>query len=1008
MLNEEFIQDFVDEAASGTESIETNLVSISEKPGDPEEINSVFRAVHSIKGTAGFFGLKKIVELAHAMENVLGEARSGKLELTGEIIDLLLTANDCLKSMVENVAESDSTEISQFTSKLTLIAQHKPVDMSLIQSSESNDQENNQLASPVQVQPEEQARWKRRESILEGIKHGHKLFKVSLRMYEDLDKNGINPVQFFKKIESIGNIVDSYTDISEIKALDECSGEECFAGQMLTNFLFTTVLEKSLLPMALEIPEEQIKEIDTNIEDEELSAILEEKVRIVPSKPVEEHLDVTDKPEPQEDNAKKGNQIKVEDSIRVHISLLNDLMNLTSEMVLGRNQLLRSMETHRKNIPGMEPILQNIDRITTELQGKIMQTRMQPIANVFNKFPRIIRDLSKKLEKEIQLQLEGTDVELDKSIIEALGDPMTHLVRNAIDHGIEMPRVRESAGKPKIGSVSLKAYHEAGYVNIDIIDDGAGIDSEKIKKKALEKGIVSTSEIYAMGENEILQLLFRPGFSTAEKVTDISGRGVGMDVVKTNIEKLGGTVEIHTVLGKGTTFRLILPLTLAIIPSLIVEVNKNKFALPQVNLLEMVRIKDGDATKKIEYINNAEVLRLRGKLLPIVHLSQVLGIESTVVSSSTVTRVLVLKTGSKKFGLVVDAIHDEEEILVKPLPKHLKNCDCYSGVTILGDGKIAMILEAEGIAAKANLKFTEESIENLDKEVMAKETAMREQQKLLIFQCSGPEMFAIDLSLVSRVDKVKVENIEKIGNKEYIKFRGDSLRIVRPEDYLPVNRQDIENQEMFVIIPKLVTHPIGLLVNKIQDTLETTIILNDQDIKAKGLFGSAILNDRIVLFINIYELFEQAAPEHYGNYRDDSGHTLKEEENGEHEKTVVLLVEDTPFFNRMEKDYLEWAGYEVYAANNGAEALGLLKQKHIDIVVSDIQMPIMDGYELIRKIREDKQLAHLPVIAVTSMTGDANRKNGLKAGFDFYEYKLDKVKLLEKVKMALEQRRNVG
>jgi len=409
---------------------------------------------------------------------------------------------------------------------------------------------------------------------------------------------------------------------------------------------------------------------------------------------------------PHDGERQKGPALVSEDTIRVNVSLLNNLLNMSSEMVLARNQLFRTMERHKKEIPGIEPIFQNINHITTNLQEKIMQTRMQPVSNVFSKFPRIARDLAKKLEKDILLELEGTEVELDKSIIESLGDPLTHLVRNAVDHGLEQPEERIRSQKPRTGTIKLKAYHESGYVNIDVVDDGKGINTGVIRQKAFDKGFIQKADLSAMGDQESLQLLFRPGFSTADAVTDISGRGVGMDVVKTNIEKLGGKIEIFTELGKGTTFRLLLPLTLAIIPSLIVEVEDQKFALPQVNVQEIVRIKAGDASRKIEFINNAEVLRLRGKLLPIVRLADVLGLARTYVDPETkerradkrtrltdvrrnsmplppdkretrpvgdhrgygltnIVRILVIKIGARRLGLSVDSILGSEDEVYK-------------------------------------------------------------------------------------------------------------------------------------------------------------------------------------------------------------------------------------------------------------------------------------------------------------------------------------------------------
>ncbi|MFZ5986438.1 MAG: hybrid sensor histidine kinase/response regulator [Bacillota bacterium] len=983
LQNQEFIQEFVDEARTHVDNVEAGLIKIDDSEADNETINNLFRAVHSIKGTAGFFGLKNIVELSHSMENVLGELRNQSLSISRHIVDALLEANDCLKSMIEDVNNSENTDIRSYSIKLLKILERNEEDNKAankskdITSSSSDDKKGEMFNSEANL-------------LNEGIRHGHKLYKIQLSLREDLDGNNITPIQFFKNIQSIGNIIESYTDIQNIDSLDECLNTD-----IVFTFLFTTVLEKKLLPLAINVPEERILEIDINTDIGEFSKLVRDNSLPARSK---EPDNLTDE-EAKDIQRKNSQSMVLEDTIRVNVSLLNALLNLASEMVLGRNQLLRVLEEHRKKIPGIDHILQNIDHITTELQEKIMQTRMQPVANVFNKFPRIIRDLSNKMGKEIELKLEGVEVELDKSIIEALGDPLTHLVRNAADHGLETPDKRELLGKPRTGTIELKAYHEGGYVNIDIKDNGAGINVEKLREKAVERGIISRADTETMGEQESLQLIFKPGFSTAEKVTDVSGRGVGMDVVKTNIEKLGGSIEIFTKVGEGTTIRLMLPLTLAIIPSLIVEVEGQKFALPQVNLQEIVRIKPDDKVRRIEFLHNSEVLRLRGKLLPIVHLSDVLGIEGASVHTpnhaSNVIRVLVLKIGSKRFGIAVDSIHESEEILVKPLPKFVKDCRCYSGVTIMGDGKTAMILDVEGIIEKAGLKFTETETENTKRGLEVSDEDTREQQSLLLFKCSGTETFAIDLPMVSRVEEIDSNLIEKIGDKEYIKFRGDTLRVIRPENYLPASSVDSNAKKLYVIIPKLVKYPIGIIIEKIYDTVQTSVKLKQDDLKAKGIIGSTIINNRIVLLINIYELFESADPDHY---RVDENKRIGE-------KRTVLVAEDTPLFQRLEKDYLETAGFNVLMAPNGKEALQILQEKEVDLVISDIQMPEMDGLELIKKIREDKKLRSLPVIAVTSMAGDLQKKAGLDAGFDFYEFKLDRDKLLEKLELALKKRR---
>ena len=1023
LQNLEFIQGFVEEAKVHVEVVESELLKMDVSSVDTESINNIFRAVHSMKGTAGFFNLSKIVELSHSMENIFGEFRSGSKRIAGGMIDLLLSANDCLKAMVDDVVNSEDVDISNHIRRLAGIFSQEE-EQRVGEETDSGAVNADDAGDNVQITAAQ------REKAIHDIKHGSSLYRIQRRLNGDFIIMGADPVQFAGKIKSIGSIIACHADIGDILAEDD-SGDE----DIILTFLFTTVLEKDLLADALNIDASYIRQQKLDVHETTTAGKGGEPPAARNGTASPEHGGPAETMNAKESNAEKNPSITVEDSIRVHVTLLNNLLNLASEMVLGRNQLMRAMEDHRKSISGIDPILQNLDHITTDLQEKIMQTRMQPIANVFNKFPRIIRELSKKLEKEIDLRLEGTDVELDKSIIEALGDPLTHLIRNAADHGLETPAERESAGKPRTGAIVMKAYHEGGYVNIDIIDDGKGINVERVREKALEKGLISKADAVSIGELEILRLLFQPGFSTAEKVTDVSGRGVGMDVVKTNIEKLGGTIEIFTASGKGSTFRLLLPLTLAIIPSLIVEVENQKFALPQVNLQEIVRIKPGDNSRKVEYVNNAEVVRLRGRLLPIVHLADVLGLKRTFIDPSTgdrtperrktlidhrrtadaglktldgigvnesrspipsnIVRILVIKIGSRKLGIAVNTIHGSEEILVKPLPVHIKDCKCYSGVTILGDGKTVMILDPGGIIEKANLRFTDGNDEKKLVDLADENEKMREQQNLLVFKCSGPEVLAIDLSMVSRVEEISADEIEAIGAKEYIKFRGDTLRVIRPEDFLPISKQKTKKDKMYVIIPKLVKRKMGILIEKIHDTLQTTISLKQDDTVAKGFIGSTILNNRIVLLVNIYELFEKVDPKLY-KFKStiEKGKTL-----------TILLAEDTPFFQKLERSYLEDAGFNVIAAQDGKEALQLLQTNRVDAVLTDINMPVMDGLELVRKIRGDSRFADLPVIAVTSLTNESQVKKGMEAGFDAYEFKLDRAKLLEVLEQAIQKRR---
>ena len=986
----ELLVEFTEEAIEHVTIVENELLVLENSSGDADTIHNIFRALHSIKGTAAFFSLENIVNLSHVMETIFDGIRNGHLIISDKIIDHMLSANDSLKKMVQNVSNSGGMDISKHLSVLNDLNANQEI---ILEDSEPDNISHSE-SLPTMVEVSSKSFSEQKTELEDAVAHDRSIFKVySPSSYEETAE----------QIKAIGHVVHQYWESNTLPGSTS-------AFHKIHVFIITTVLEKSLVAMALDIREESIEELSIEKAEKECSKeptspplldykVLAEEYGTTP-KINEDNNHAVEEPKqtPKKTMQKAGGQAPlVSEAVRVNVRLLNDLLNLASEMVLGRNRLLRVIETHRKDIPGLNGVLQNIDRITTELQEKVMQTRMQPLAKVFHKFPRLTRELSKQMGKDIELEIEGNDVELDKSIVEALGDPLTHLVRNSIDHGIETPDQREKSEKPRTGKVFLKAYHEGGHVVIDVMDDGSGIELEKIKNKATENGIVSINELSQMGERELLELLFRPGFSTADQITDLSGRGVGLDVVKNNIEKLGGVMEIINAPGQGTTFRLTLPITLAIVPSLLVEVLGLKFALPQVNLQEMVRVKPEETVNKLQVFHDSMLLRLRGKLVPTIRLSDVLGIQrNDSDTEDQLLRILIVKSGSKRFGLIVDHIHDDEEILVKHLPRHLKECQCYSGMTVLGDGQIAMILDLEGISAKAGFKFSEDQQEINSRTEILDPDHLNEKQNLLLFKCSGPETFCINLDMVARVEKILVDHIESIGDKEYIQFRGSALRVIRPENYLPVSKNEHTDARVFVVVPKLIKHPIGILINQIVDTVETNINFRSNDFTAKGILGSAILGERITLVINMYELFELADPDHY-----NVKHKYKADV-----KTTVLLAEDTPFFAKMERNYLESAGYEVVTATNGQEAWELLQRNKIDLVVSDIVMPLMNGYELVKRIRGDSKFAHLPVIAVTTRNDQQSIRKGLDAGFDYYEIKLNKESFLSKIGHVLERKAN--
>ncbi|MGB3942253.1 MAG: chemotaxis protein CheA, partial [Candidatus Manganitrophaceae bacterium] len=548
--------------------------------------------------------------------------------------------------------------------------------------------------------------------------------------------------------------------------------------------------------------------------------------------------------------------VKGESSIRVDVVLLDKLMNLVGELVLARNQLLQRMR-ERQDAADMGT-MQRMNLITTELQDTVMKTRMQPIRNVWEKLPRVVRDLARANGKEIDLVMVGAETELDKTLLEAIKDPLTHIVRNAADHGIETPETRKKRGKTPKGTLRLKACHEGGQIGIEISDDGGGIDVEKVKRKAIEKGLLSAETAARLSEREGLNLIFLAGLSTAEKVTNVSGRGVGMDVVKTNIEKIGGIVEIATRLGEGTDFRIKIPLTLAIIPALMVTSGGERFAIPQTNLLEMVCV-DGETGGKIEVIRGAEFYRLRGALLPLLFLNRVLGLP--LAPPLNETNIVVLRVEGCTFGLVVDAVNDNEEIVVKPLGRHIKSIPVLAGATILGDGKVALILDIAGIAGAGGLFQTEgegETLEDTGKDV-SKESGGT-YQSMLLFSVSERDRFSIPLARVARLEEFTPDQVERAAGREVIQYREGLLPLVRLDSLLGIEASQSIGSKFSVIVLAGGRKHVGLAVGRILDIIETEAVLHSSPVGRMGVRGSLIIGGQTVDLLDIDPLIENVEP----------------------------------------------------------------------------------------------------------------------------------------------------
>ncbi len=575
----------------------------------------------------------------------------------------------------------------------------------------------------------------------------------------------------------------------------------------------------------------------------------------VSSRTRDTHDDDDDENEGKSSKSSESSKRSLADNnIRVNVDLLDALMNLVGELVLTRNQILQFTSTGAS--PAFANSAQNLDLITTELQEGVMKTRMQTIGTIWKKFPRVVRDLAKICNKQAYVEMEGEDTELDKTIIEAIKDPLTHLIRNSVDHGFESPEERVRRGKPAEGRLSLRAFHEGGHVNIEISDDGGGIDPEIIKAKAIANGVINQNEALRMSDREILNLIFVSGLSTAEKVSNISGRGVGMDVVKTYIERIGGTVDINSKLGHGTSIKIKIPLTLAIIPALIVKVCGERFALPQVNLLELVRLEGDQIGTGIEMIHDTPVHRLRGKLLPLVYLDNVLGLKDASIHDHendelAVINIVVLQAEDQPFGLVVNEVVDTEEVVVKPLSKLLKHVTTYAGATIMGDGKIALILDVAGLARRGHVMTQEDH-----QRTKSENSNLRDNTTLttlLLARLNKERQIAIPLSMISRLEEIDPQSIEKTGHREIVQYRGYLMPLVRLTEILNLPPSSEKKESLQVVVCSKNGVNIGMVVDEIVDIVEEHVEIQQRPGVIKSV---AIIQKKATELLSVQEILE--------------------------------------------------------------------------------------------------------------------------------------------------------
>ncbi len=558
-----------------------------------------------------------------------------------------------------------------------------------------------------------------------------------------------------------------------------------------------------------------------------LGEILIEQGKVEPQDVAEALAEQVAQQDEAQQEATKTTSAISESTVRVDVSLLDSLMQEVGELVLARNQLLQLSANNEDQT--WKATVQRLNLITSELQQRVMRTRMQPIGNVWNKYPRIVRDLAAQCEKQVRLEMEGKETELDKTLIEAIRDPLTHIIRNAVDHGIESPEKRAEAGKPLEGVLRLRSFHEGGQVIVEITDDGAGVNVERVKEKAVEKSIITAATAKSLSDHDASMLIFEPGFSTAAALTNISGRGVGMDVVKTAIEAIGGAIELSSEFGTGTTLKLKIPLTLAIIPALLIGVGGKRFAIPQVNLVELVKTNNDSAL--IEWVAGAPVFRLREKLIPLMFLDSELGLrEARTDSLGETFTLVVLNANEKTFGLLVEEVLDTEEIVVKPLSRQLAHLDQFAGATIMGDGEISLILDVVGLAKRASVITQEQRHELLGQE---HDTAAAEHSEMMLVATVGSgRQVAFALENVARIDAISTDTVEKSGTDDVIQQRGSILPLVHVRSVID-GATDLGNEHVSVVVYRHDDYEFGLVVKDIVDIVD--VVVKNQAKASKSL-----------------------------------------------------------------------------------------------------------------------------------------------------------------------------
>ena len=915
---DDLLREFLTETSESLDTVDNQLVKFEQEPNNAKILDNIFRLVHTIKGTCGFLGLPRLEALAHAGETLMGKFRDG-MPVTGQAVTVILSSIDRIK---EILAGLEATEAEP----------------------EGNDRD---LIDKLEAM----------------VEQGMAAMAAGSTAAGSMAAGAVTPV----------------ADAPPLAPEPPAAAAPAPAKELTTGTLIEQTLERPLRPGEVSLDELERAFRETAIEAPAPAPVAKAEpaaeAPVADAKPAKERA--APKKSIADETASEGDRI-ANQSIRVNVDTLEHLMTMVSELVLTRNQLLeisRRNEDTEFKVP-----LQRLSNVTAELQEGVMKTRMQPIGNAWQKLPRIVRDLSSELGKQIELEMHGADTELDRQVLDLIKDPLTHMVRNSADHGLETPAERLAAGKGEQGTIRLSAYHEGGHIIICIADNGRGLNTEKIKAKALSSGLVTEAELEKMSEAQIHKFIFAPGFSTAAAVTSVSGRGVGMDVVRTNIDQIGGTIDIKSVAGEGSSVTIKIPLTLAIVSALIVEAAGDRFAIPQLSVVELVRAR-ANSEHRIERIKDTAVLRLRNKLLPLIHLKKLLKIDDGAASDPENGFIVVTQVGSQTFGIVVDGVFHTEEIVVKPMSTKLRHIDMFSGNTILGDGAVIMIIDPNGIA-KA-LGAAGSSAHDMGDENGAHHIGSGEQTtSLLVFRAGSSQPKAVPLGLVTRLEELPADKIEFSNGRYMVQYREQLMPLVAMEG-VTIASQGAQPILVFADDGR----SMGLVVDEIIDIVEERLNIEVGG-SGSGILGSAVIKGQATEVIDVGHFLPMAFSDWF---------TRKEMKPSLHSQSV-LLVDDSAFFRNMLAPVLKAAGYRVRTAPTAQEGLAALRAQSFDVILTDIEMPDMNGFEFAEVVRSDNNLAATPIIGLSALVSPAAIERGRQAGFHDYVAKFDRPGLIAALK----------